>query len=274
MSDLVPGAIGPFIQNWGGNWFAQDNSGLSWMDGAWWQQLQPGSWRGCGFVMLSMQNKAGRRTTVHEYPYRDTVWVEDLGRLPRRFGLQGFLVGDDVYQQRDAMLKACEQAGAGTLVHPTMGSMQCVLVEFDLIDRAERGRYVELSMAFVLAGDVLYPTASQDTAQQVQASVAGLTSAAASDLSKTLSALPFLPDGMGQQVGAFCDQAEASVNDAARAFSSVKGLIGYYGRYAQGSLGTLQPPGSTVASALALCTSSRTAVLQASQAVRQLAGQV
>jgi prophage DNA circulation protein len=274
MSGLAPGNIGPFVQSFGGSWFAQDNSGASWIDGTWWQQLQPGSWRGCPFVMLSMQNKAGRRTTVHEYPYRDTVWVEDLGKLPRRFGLQAFLVGDDVYQQRDAMLKACETAGAGTLVHPTMGSMQCVLVDFAITDRVERGRYVDLSMAFVLASDVLYPTAASDTAQQVQASVAGVTNAAAADLQRILGALPSIPDGVGQNVAAFCHLAESGVNDAARAFSAVRGLIGYYGRYAQGSLGSLQPPGSTVASALADCTTQRSIVLAASRTVQQLAGQV
>jgi hypothetical protein len=50
---------------------AIDNSGNSWSSGEWWQQLQPGSWRGCGFVLDAGETRAGRRIAIHEYPYRD-----------------------------------------------------------------------------------------------------------------------------------------------------------------------------------------------------------
>ncbi|HSR77153.1 MAG TPA: DNA circularization N-terminal domain-containing protein, partial [Xanthobacteraceae bacterium] len=65
-----------------------DNREGGWLESRWWEQLQPGSWRGVPFVMDAAENRAGRRTAIHEYPYRDTVWVEDLGRLPRRFAFQ------------------------------------------------------------------------------------------------------------------------------------------------------------------------------------------
>ena len=163
-----------------------DNSGLPWGAGAWFQQLQPGSWRGVGFVLDAGDTAAGRRVAIHEYPYRDEAWAEDLGRLPRRFSLQAFMVGDDCYQQRDSMLRACEQAGAGTLVHPTLGSIQCVLLEFSCADRRERGRVVELQFTFIVAGDVRYPASAVATGQNVMAAVAKLTTASASDLGSTL----------------------------------------------------------------------------------------
>ena len=126
MADLIPAGIGPLVQV-AGTALQTDQSDASWLDGTWWERLQPGSWRGVGFVMDAAENRAGRRTAIHEYPYRDTVWVEDLGRLPRRFAFQAFQVGDDVYQQRDAMIQACEQPGEGTLVHPTLGSVNTTI---------------------------------------------------------------------------------------------------------------------------------------------------
>ena len=140
MSAIPPG-LGPLTQT-AGLTLTPDTSSTSWLQGSWWQQLQPGSWRGVGFVMDAAENRAGRRVAVHEYPYRDTVWAEDLGRLPRRFAFQAFLVGDDVYQQRNAMILACEQPGEGTLVHPTLGAVQCVLLDFTTTERGGQIVYI------------------------------------------------------------------------------------------------------------------------------------
>jgi prophage DNA circulation protein len=266
MSDLIPLGIGPVVQS-AGSALAVDNSGMGWTDATWWLQLQPGSWRGVGFVMEAAEIKAGRRVAVHEYAYRDTVWPEDLGLLPRRFSFQAYLTGDDVYQQRDAMLAACEQPGPGTLVHPTMGTIQVVLLDAGITDRRERGRYVEISFAFVLAGDVRYPDTATATGENVNASAAALNTASAGDLATSLAAMPLLPALGGSNVGQFAELAIAGVNDAARVFNAVNGLAGYYGRFASGSLGTLQPSTATVASLLAAATMQTTAVLEAASSL-------
>jgi prophage DNA circulation protein len=264
MSALPPG-IGPLVQT-AGTGFAADTSTISWLDASWWQQLQPGSWRGVGFVMDAAENRAGRRVALHEYPYRDTVWAEDLGRLPRRFAFQAFLVGDDVYQQRNAMIQACEQAGAGTLVHPTLGSVQCVLLDFSTTDRRERGRMVELAFSFVVAGDILFPSTALATADQVNSLAGALNQASAYDLSAAIT-----PGTVAAQqiamINSFADLAVTAVNDPARALNAVAGLPGYYGRYAAGARGTTLPPSATVASCLSNCITTRTAVISASAAL-------
>ena len=77
----------------------------------------------------------------------------------------------------------CEQSGAGTLVHPTLGSMQCVLLEFACADRRERGRVVELQFAFIVAGRrALSRDRDRDRSQNVTAAAAKLNIASASDL--------------------------------------------------------------------------------------------
>jgi prophage DNA circulation protein len=246
-------------QSFGGSQIP-DSSGASWADGAWFQQLQPGSWRGVGFVLDAGMTAAGRRVAIHEYPYRDDAWAEDLGKLPRRFSIQAFLVGDDVYQQRDAMLRACEQSGAGTLVHPTLGSIQCVLLEFQCADRRERGRVVELQFSFIVAGDVKYPATTTATAQTVVAAAAQLNIASASDLGSALASVASVAHAATASVGQFTGIAMSAVNDASRIFNSVRGLAGFYGRYGTGSRSTLQPVTATVQGALAAATTARTLV--------------
>ena len=165
----------------------------SWLASSWWQQLQPGSWRGYGFVMTTAETRAGRRVAEHDYPYRDTIWAEDLGKLPRRFAFQAFLIGDDVYQQRDAMIAACEQPGEGTLVHPTLGPVQCVLLDFAATDRSERGRVVELSFSFVVSSTILFPQTAIATGDNTNAQASALDQAAQSDLAAGMTSVGTIP---------------------------------------------------------------------------------
>ena len=249
-----------------------DNSGNSWSGGEWWQQLQPGSWRGIGFVLDAAPTAAGRRIALHEYPYRDDAWAEDLGKLPRRFGVQAFLVGDDVYSQRDAMLRVVEQSGSGTLIHPTLGSVQCVLLDFSATDRRERGRYVELQFTFILAGDVQYPTTAIATGSAVMSAASALNAASQSDLGAALAPIPIIPQAAIAPVAQFTGMAIAAVSDASRIIGAVRGLQGgYYGRYANGSLATLQPATATVYGLLAAATTARSAVYAGADLVNRMA---
>jgi prophage DNA circulation protein len=258
------------ISSLAGNSLAVDNSGETWMGGTWINRLQPGSWRGVGFVLDAGETIAGRRVAIHEYPYRDTAWGEDLGKLPRRFNVQAFLVGDDVYAQRDAMVSACEQAGSGTLVHPTMGSVEVVLLEFTVTDRRERGRVVEVAMQFMLASDVRYPGTSMSTADAIQSAGAALTAASKGDLSGALAAVGSIPAAAKQVVG-FTSTAISAVSDATRAFNAVRGMVGTFGRFATGNRLTLQSAASTVQGVLGLATTTRTAVVNAAGSVNNLA---
>lgn len=244
----------------------------SWLGGQWWQQLQPGSWRGNPFVLDNTPTKTGRRIALHEYPYKDTVWPEDLGKLPRHIQVSAFLVGDDCYQQKLAMIAACEQQGPGTLVHPTLGSMQVYLLSFQTTDRRDRGRYVEVDFEFIDASaTAMAPAASANTGNIVQNLAKALNSASATSLGNSLASLsPVAGNITGVQ--SFAQRAIDAVNDPARALSAVAGLPGLFGRYSNGSMSTLQPAGSTVASALTNSINTRQAVLTAANALTAAAG--
>lgn len=260
MSDaFAPPSFGSVAQVVGRN-ATIDNSGQSWSAGDWWQQLQPGSWRRVGFVLDAGQTVAGRRIALHEYPYRDDVWAEDLGKLPRRFSIQGFLVGDDVYSQRDAMIAACEQPGAGTLVHPTLGAIQVVLLDFNVTDRRDRGRYVEVQLAFIVAGDVRYPATAIATGQAVTTASSNLRAASQRDLGATLAAMPAVPQPAMASVQGFSNAATHAVADPGAIMGSVRGLRGFYGRFSNGSLSTLLPAAATVPGLLSAATTARSLV--------------
>ncbi len=60
----------------------------------WSEHLHPASFRGVPFAVVSGESVFGRRQAVHEYPYRDTAWIEDLGRSSRKITLRGFIIQD------------------------------------------------------------------------------------------------------------------------------------------------------------------------------------
>lgn len=133
-------------------------------DSAWQASLQPASFRGVPFYVLDDSLEAGRRVALHQYPFRDVPYAEDVGRRARRFRFAAFLIGDTVLSDRDALLDAIEAPGPGTLIHPTLPQPQ--QVQIDLVEFAERwdkGRVVELRLEAVEAGQVLYPTTGADT---------------------------------------------------------------------------------------------------------------
>ena len=120
--------------------------------------VQGASFRGIPFVVRESRIRRGRRTALHEYPYSNVVWVEDLGLGTRTISFNGFLVGDNVAQQRDALAAAAETAGGGMLVHPTLGSMVVSLMDFAAAERWDAGRVVEIELSFVQTSNAQSPT--------------------------------------------------------------------------------------------------------------------
>lgn len=143
--------------------------------GPWADPLLPASWRGLPFGVTSESLKPGRKTVVHEYPFRDKPWVEDLGKATITITISGFLTGDDVFSQRDAMRSACDQPGPGTLVHPSLGPLQGSVISSSFAT-GERGRRVAFEFTFIQTDldQPIYPSASVST----QASVFGFAAAA------------------------------------------------------------------------------------------------
>lgn len=229
-------------------------------------QLRPASFRGVPFGVLGSEAKFGRRLSVHEYPYRDKPWVEDLGRKTRPFSLTGFLVADslvygggEVLAQRDAMAAAAEQSGSGILIHPTYGELTVSLETVSIVERWDTGRYFDLQFSFIESGDRVFPSPETDTGAQLDAAADGLDDAAADDYDAGL--IGFLEDGAAvidavvETVGFWYVVIRHAVSDATRVFNLVCRLSGSYGRYyggaSRGVFNTVSYPVSTVSALIA-----------------------
>lgn len=131
----------------------------SWKDG-----LLPASFRGVAFFYFDAERAGGRRLALHEFPLRDTPYVEDLGRKLRQFRVEAYVLGDDYFATRDALLDALEAEGPGTLVHPYQGPVSVAVLQFRQRETREDGRMALFEIEFVEAGAVASPVSVTDTA--------------------------------------------------------------------------------------------------------------
>lgn len=143
--------------------------------------LLPASFGGIPFAVLGNQISTGRRTAVHEYPFRDIPYTEDLGRRARRISFSAFVIGADVAAQTAALLVRCEVKGPQLLVHPTLGMSMWICETCETTESWDKGRYVEFRLSFVEAGFNTYPTNAADTQAGTYSSANNAGGAAASD---------------------------------------------------------------------------------------------
>ncbi|WP_424682912.1 DNA circularization protein [Frateuria sp. YIM B11624] len=136
---------------------------------AWRDELQPGSFRGVPFLIDASSADFGRRVSLHEYPLRDTPYGEDLGRRARQFSIECLVLGPDYMAARDRLIAALEAPGAGTLVHPYLGTRRVVVAQPASVNESTReGGVARFRIPFAEAGEKLEPEATADTATQVQ----------------------------------------------------------------------------------------------------------
>ncbi len=220
-----------------------------------WAQLKPASFRDVPFFVSSGGAQMGRRNAVHEYPFRDTPWVEDLGKAARRFQVVGFVLGDDVIAQRARMIDAVEAPGDGELVHPTFGRIKVALINFD-VSETERGRTFEYRFTFVRQGAKLFPSSTAAGTAQVSDAAGALSSAGASTFaSKVLAKLSVGAAAANiatQQATSWADRALRVSQDATSLLKLSVSLPGQFGRLL--GLATGVDPGAQLASAANLTT--------------------
>ncbi|WP_429497017.1 DNA circularization protein [Robbsia andropogonis] len=218
--------------------------------GDWLSNLKPASYGGVPFGVFEIRTSVGQRKAVHTYPFRDDVWVEDLGKKPRAFEVIGFLVENDliaktasggsvgsVIDQRNNLIQVCELPGTSTLVHPTLGTIDSVscISGLESIERADLGRVFEIRMTLIKSGPRQFPTTTVATGPEISGEKVPKTFAAAlSDFVKetatdTQKGAAVVQQAVSTVVGWY-QIGVTLVNDIKRVIGVVSTLTGNFGR--------------------------------------------
>lgn len=142
------------------------------------------SFRGVPFLVDSHERGGGRRAVVHEFPFRDDPFVEDLGRKARTFRIDGYVIGDDYLSQRDDLLAALEDTeGPGELVHPYHGVRRAICLSVSVREAKAEGAMATFALEFAeTPTQAPVPTEVVDNAEQVDASADAALEATSAEL--------------------------------------------------------------------------------------------
>jgi len=177
---------------------------------SWREQWQAGSFRDVEFKWRQSDTVVGRKTARHDYPQRDDAYMEDLGKRPREFSLECFVIGKDYMDDRDALMVALEEAGPGTLIHPTMGMMLVSLNgDVRIAESTSEGGICRFTIPFILAEEnKWYLSADTDTAAAVDQRSEGMIEMTEEDFADDFSVedMPaYVSDAASSMAGTVCD---------------------------------------------------------------------
>jgi len=109
-----------------------------------------GSFRGAKFVMRSADKAFGRRVQIHEFPGRDDISAEDLGLRKKEHNIEVFVAGDDYQSERDKLVDAINQPGAGALTHPYKGSLNVTITDARMRESTREGGMAIFTLSYVI----------------------------------------------------------------------------------------------------------------------------
>lgn len=121
-------------------------------------RLIPASFRGVGFYVLTDKSDFGRRIHQHEYPMRDIPFQEDLGEKAPRYHVNGYTVGANAWEVKDALVAACRMRGPALLQLPASAPVLVVCNSCSVTRSRDKCGEFEITMEFSDAGTPLTAT--------------------------------------------------------------------------------------------------------------------
>jgi len=185
--------------------------------------LLPASFNGISFSLQQCSIKTGRRTAVHEYPNRDTIYVEDLGQGMTAYSITGYLACNYSFAALTTLISAVNKPGPGTFIHPALGTKTASCVSFESEESFDRVGAISFRAVFLETTVLLYPTTAADAKQSLLDKINNVRATIASVLSPVLSVYGFVRSAISQ-VMLFKNVVQSLVGSASGIFGAVASL--------------------------------------------------
>jgi prophage DNA circulation protein len=172
-----------------------------------WERSLPldgkGSFRGVEFFCSSATSDIGRRTVTHEFPGKDTPFVEDLGRAASKYRLEAYVLGADYITKRDRLRREFQTAGPGELVHPFWGRFTVVVDgRVQLVENFDQGGMAKFTLnvvEYAIGASTVIP-AVPNTVMALTAKAAVAVTASTSAFVKVFAVLGYVSNVATQAV--------------------------------------------------------------------------
>ena len=143
------------------------------------ESIFPAEFRGVQFNASKITTGFGRRGVMHNAPFSDNPFFEDLGKKGKVFNIDAYVIsakGEDSQaytSARDALISAVEDVkGPGKFYHPTMGSKTVVPVDCQVTYSNKEGRIERFRLTFAEYGTGPASTGSNSSSKASNSAVA------------------------------------------------------------------------------------------------------
>jgi prophage DNA circulation protein len=123
-----------------------------------------GSFRGVSFYIIdNAERSGGNRLIKHEYPLRDTVKIENMGRSAASTTINAVVIGNNCKEQADALIDALDNSESGELQHPDYKTQLVYVDQWNSRTVASEQRVVYFTITFTPDTDEESPAVDEDS---------------------------------------------------------------------------------------------------------------
>ncbi len=187
-------------------------------------ELRPASYKSVPFLVTATNTPAGIKHVKHVFPNSSNQSIEELGLLQRTYNVTAVITanprGSGYLTRRDRLLRALEEGGVGTLIHPFYGRLEDIkAVSWTPAETLTAvGEYVT-DIVFEVDRPQAVPEAAGFSLSQVFQSVTDFVSAVTTDISSNYgvinSFVSNITDGINQ-VKQFATAVETNISIASQ----------------------------------------------------------
>ena len=152
----------------------------------WLKALRSASYKGVPFFVETDSESGGRRIVKHQFPMRDTPYLEDLGEDLREFEISAYLASDSVDSEGNALSEICATRGPGTLVLPMQGQVFVRNTSFERERSKDKHGYLAYKLKFTREGAAFALASIASLANLVFIAADSLATAAAASFAATV----------------------------------------------------------------------------------------
>lgn len=126
-----------------------------------------GSFKGVPFFFADTEySGGGRNVQTSSVPFSDIHINEDTGKNVDHYSFTIYILGEDAEDKKDALMKACNEKGAGKLIHPHFGVFNARCLALSLSFGAHDQEHITGTIAFI-------PELDADKTTRISTNLAG-----------------------------------------------------------------------------------------------------
>lgn len=154
---------------------------------SWVNRLQSASFKGVAFSYEQISMQGGRRVAVHEYPFSDSPYPEDMGSKAKEPSVNAYFLGSNYDLLATAFEKLLDKKGPGELILPLSGIQNVQLLTWQRTDTTAQGGIARFNLKFVQAGAKRYPSTEGNAQADLLSSLNTLATAVESNFTADLA---------------------------------------------------------------------------------------